>query len=1100
MPARIAYFVYVLALSVYACELPLFGQGSKEAASPGRPDSHEHFDVRIAPLLAKHCLECHNPTSKKGGLDLSRRDAALAGGKSGKAFTPRKTAESLLWRQIESAKMPKGRPALADTEKQLLREWIEAGAVWSDKVIEPAAVDISAGRVRRLTVAEYVQTVRSTLGVDIDRDARKLLPPDLRADGFSNTAYNLNVDLAHIEAYARLAEIIVARVDVVALAAQYSQKQDLSDDNLRKVIAGLGVWLLRGPLEEREISAYLVVSHAVAEERGSYAEAVKYILEVMLQSPRFIYRIEKQRDPAQGLDNYELASRLSYILWGGPPDKELHRAAEAGELSDRSRVAAQVVRMLGDPRAIERSVQFVSEWMHLDRLSTLQPNSKRFPQWNDALAEDMRQETLAFFKHVAWEQKRPLAELFNAPVTFATPRLARHYGLKPAVGEVVAVKRVADGLQALYCFEQEGGDTVRDGSGIGAPIHLNIADRRAVRWTDRGLFVAKPTLIRSEKPPTRLIDAVKKSNAITLEAWITPSNAAQTGPARIATLSASTGERNITLGQLGDRFDIRLRTTTTSGNGEPSLSSASGTASAAPVHVVYTRDATGKAKTYINGRESEARDIGGNFSNWDGKFHLALANEMSRDRAWSGTFHLVALFDRALSAAQVRQNHAAGPRLEGLADVPDAAGSQRSDEGLELLYDFSEPDGKVIRDQSLGEPLNLKFNAPDNVARTSAGITVKAPVLMLSEHPPKKLLDAVQRSQAITLEAWITPHDTKQTGPARILTLSSGPNQRNFTIGQQGDKYEVRLRTSKTDGNGMPGLVSPAGAVQTKRTQVVFTRDKAGKAKLYINGKEVGSRDWEGDLKNWDPSFHFALGNETTLDRPWSGTLHGVAVYSRALTLEEIQASDIQPSGPKLARYDLSESCGRGGLLTHGSVLTIGGDEASMVTRGLFMLRELLYSGVEDPPPCVDTTPVPTKPGQSQRGIAMQRLNNQACAGCHSKFEPLAFALERFDGVGAYRETDEHGNKLRDDGEILFPDQEKPVAYGSARELMNLLAGSERVKMAITRKATQYAIGRPLLASDDATLREINIAAQKGGGTYASLMTAIVLSDLVQRP
>jgi hypothetical protein len=91
---------------------------------------------------------------------------------------------------------------------------------------------------------------------------------------------------------------------------------------------------------------------------------------------------------------------------------------------------------------------------------------------------------------------------------------------------------------------------------------------------------------------------------------------------------------------------------------------------------------------------------------------------------------------------------------------------------------------------------------------------------------------------------------------------------------------------------------------------------------------------------------------------------------------------------------------GRGGLLTQGSVLTIGGDDASMVTRGLFVLRELLYSGVDDPPPGVDTTPVPTKPGLSQRAVAMQRINNQACSECHKKFETIAFGLEKFDGMG----------------------------------------------------------------------------------------------------
>ena len=130
-------------------------------------------------------------------------------------------------------------------------------------------------------------------------------------------------------------------------------------------------------------------------------------------------------------------------------------------------------------------------------------------------------------------------------------------------------------------------------------------------------------------------------------------------------------------------------------------------------------------------------------------------------------------------------------------------------------------------------------------------------------------------------------------------------------------------------------------------------------------------------------------------------------------------------SADELIRCDLSNVPGRGGLLTQGSVLTVGGDEASMVTRGLFVLHELLRGVVRDPPPCVDTTPVASKPGLTQRAVAESRIANQKCAGCHARFEPLAFGLEQLDGLGAFHETDEHGNKLRDDGSILFPGQER---------------------------------------------------------------------------
>ncbi|HAH99140.1 MAG TPA: hypothetical protein DCO70_07370, partial [Verrucomicrobiales bacterium] len=203
--------------------------------------------------------------------------------------------------------------------------------------------------------------------------------------------------------------------------------------------------------------------------------------------------------------------------------------------------------------------------------------------------------------------------------------------------------------------------------------------------------------------------------------------------------------------------------------------------------------------------------------------------------------------------------------------------------------------------------------------------------------------------------------------------------------------------------------------------------------------------------------------------------------------------------GNGLAKYDLSAVQERGGLLTQGSVLTIGGDEASMVTRGLFVLHDLLRSGVKDPPPCVDTTPVPTRPGLTQRSIAEDRVANKSCGGCHGKFEPLAYGLEKFDGIGAFHEKDGHGNKLREDGQILFPGTAKPVQYNTSAELMNLLAGSDRVSQSLTWKVAQFALGRPLGQPDALALDKIHQEAQKGGGTYVSVIRAIVKSDLVQK-
>jgi hypothetical protein len=329
--------------------IPLAGA---ERASPAKSnDNSRLFETRIAPLLAKHCLECHETFTKKGNLDLSRKSAVSVGGERGPVLVAGKAAESLLWKRVEANEMPRERTPLTPEEKKLLRQWLDAGADWPLDVLDPATYAHAQGSqavfVQRLTVPEYIETVRSTLRVDIAKEARALLPRDLRADGFSNTAYNLNVDLPHVDAYAKLAETIVGRIDIKALAKGHTNSRELSDENMTKIIVPVGRLLLRGPLSKEEVGLYCGVSTSVAGAGGNFEEAVGSILEAMLQSPRFLYRIEHQTGDgvSRPVDTYELASRLSYVLWGGPPDDELLKAAEKKAL-DRSGVEAQTRRML----------------------------------------------------------------------------------------------------------------------------------------------------------------------------------------------------------------------------------------------------------------------------------------------------------------------------------------------------------------------------------------------------------------------------------------------------------------------------------------------------------------------------------------------------------------------------------------------------------------------------------------------------------------------------------------------------------------------------------------------------------------------------------
>ena len=255
----------------------------------------------------------------------------------------------------------------------------------------------------------------------------------------------------------------------------------------------------------------------------------------------------------------------------------------------------------------------------------------------------------------------------------------------------------------------------------------------------------------------------------------------------------------------------------------------------------------------------------------------------------------------------------------------------------------------------------------------------------------------------------------------------------------------------------------------------------------------------------WDPTLGPAMREETLAffqdvvwnqQRPLTDLFNAQVTF---LTPELAKHYGLERTGDGLSRYDLHEVPERGGLLTQGSLLTMGGDDASMVTRGLFVLNSILRGTVNDPPPGLDTTPVPSSPGASQRVIAEGRLNTGACSGCHTVFEPLAFGLERFDGVGGYRESDEFKNTLREDGFVLVPGEAEPRPYTTMGQLMDILADSDRVEETLAWKLAQFAVGRQLGPKDVATMAAIVAENKRGGSTYHSLIKAIVMSDLIRK-
>lgn len=216
-----------------------------------------------------------------------------------------------------------------------------------------------------------------------------------------------------------------------------------------------------------------------------------------------------------------------------------------------------------------------------------------------------------------------------------------------------ATGQALDNLIALYNFDDVTGTTVADTSGFGTPTDLTISDPTDVTWAAGSLTIDTNALI-SNPDSTKLVNAIQATGELTVEAWITPSNLTQGGPARVVTISSSTIVRDVTFGQEGDGLALRVNTSLNGDNGLPQLDDLGGLDSLRLFHVVGTRDAAGWLHIYIDGALVESRLDGGDLSTWaSAGLSVAIANEMTEDRPWLGTYYKVAFFDQALSDSEI---------------------------------------------------------------------------------------------------------------------------------------------------------------------------------------------------------------------------------------------------------------------------------------------------------------------------------------------------------------------------------------------------------------------------------------------------------------
>lgn len=295
-------------------------------------------------------------------------------------------------------------------------------------------------RLRVLLGRQYVNAVTDLLGPA----AGEAVDPrtDVALNGFvavgaSQLALS-DDDIDRFESSARAAAAAARAADT--LGDFYScEPVDAADSNcMTEFVADFGYLAWRRPLDDAELTRWVAVGVEAAVDLGDFETGLEFVVAGMLQSPYFVYQVERGEPVAdlgaagverRALQPHELATRMAFFLTDSTPSRELLAAAEAGELDDEAGVRAWALELMDHPRSQAALEGYFAELLHIDHLEAVAKDGGTYPGWSPALAESMRGETLALVSEVIWEEGRDFRDILDADYTYVDEALANHYGV-----------------------------------------------------------------------------------------------------------------------------------------------------------------------------------------------------------------------------------------------------------------------------------------------------------------------------------------------------------------------------------------------------------------------------------------------------------------------------------------------------------------------------------------------------------------------------------------------------------------------------------------------------------------------------------------------
>jgi hypothetical protein len=362
-------------------------------------------------------------------------------------------------------------------EEALLLDWVRylAGVSPSSPTSQIQDPKSAPAVMRRLTHSQYDHTVRDLLGDQTSPSHQ--FPPEDFVNGFQNQADAQSIPALLEEAYSSAAEKLARNTfrggDTNRLIPC---KQD--EKCRAQFVREFGLKAFRRPLTAKEVERF----SKLFSGQKDFVNGAQLVVEAMLQSPNFLFRVER----GGAAKPYEIASRLSYFLWDTMPDSALFAAARAGELDSKAGAEKVARRMLADPRAKQSLDQFVTQWLRFDRVLNTVKDRAEFPMFNPELAAAMTEETRLLVADAVWND-RDFMTVFKSDYGFLNSDLANLYKFPAPPGEFQRVQFPADSDRAGL---------------LGEATFLALTSKPAdTSPTARGLFVREQFLCQHVPDP-----------------------------------------------------------------------------------------------------------------------------------------------------------------------------------------------------------------------------------------------------------------------------------------------------------------------------------------------------------------------------------------------------------------------------------------------------------------------------------------------------------------------------------------------------------------------------------------------------------------------